>query len=105
MKTNRTLLLTLVLPVILVAVLAVLINYLSLRSLMQQHEDSGELQNQDTLLLSEATHLSEQMTKIHISVVDALNGAIEGRMNEARLYRVHAKAVNSLAEIAERIKA
>ncbi len=105
MKTKHTLLLTLVLPVILVAVLAVLINYLSLHSLMQQHEKSGTLQTQDTLLLSEAAHLSEQMTTIHINVNDALKGAIEGRMNEARLYRVHTKAVNSLNEMAERVKA
>ena len=94
----------LVLPVILVAVLAILINYLSLRSLTHQHEESGALQTRDTLLLSDAAHLSEQITKIHISVSDALKGAIEGRMNEARLYRVHTKAMNSLNEMEEQIK-
>jgi len=105
LKSNRTLLLMLLLPITLVALLAVLINYFSMHSLMQQHESSSDLQTQDILVLSEAARLSEQMTKIHIGVANALAGAATGQMQEAHLYRVHSNAVNALAEMSERVKA
>ena len=93
------------LPVILVGVLAVLINYFSMQSLMQQHETTNDLQARDIQLLKEAAQLSEQMTNIHIGISQALQGAVSGRMTEAYLYRIHTKAVNALADMSERVKA
>jgi PAS domain S-box-containing protein len=105
LKTNRTLLLMFLLPVLLVIALAAMINYLSLESLKQQHESGIDLQTQDIEVLGEAARLSENMAQIQISVENALTGTVAGKLTEEHLYRVHSKAVNSLAEMAVRVKA
>lgn len=104
MKTNRARLLMLLLPVILVIVPAAFISFLSTQSIRQQFDTGNELQSQDLEVLVEAARLSEQMSQIHISLEDSVKEAISGRISAARLYRVHANAVNSLNRITERVK-
>jgi PAS domain S-box-containing protein len=94
-----------VLPAVLVIVLAVLINYLSIHSLRQQHETNIDLQTRDIEVLAEAAKLSERIAQIHINVTTALEATISGKMTEANLYRAHSAAVNALAEIEQRMRA
>lgn len=105
MKTNRTLLLMFLLPVLLAMALAVLINFFSLHSLRQQDTSSVALQAQDIEALSAAARLSEQMAQIQAGVEYALQGTVAGKVSDARLYQVQSKAVDTLAEMAERVKA
>ena len=84
--------------------LSLLINYFSLQNIRQQIEAGNDLKMQDNEVLFEAARLNEQVTQIHISVENSLKEAVDGRITEARLYRVHANAVNSLSAIADRVK-
>ena len=104
MKSNRTLILNFLLPVILVIVLAVIISSLSMRSIRQQFETGNDLQNKNIEVLIEAAQLSEQMTQIHLSLENSLKAAITGKMSNERIYRVHVNAVNSLNRITDRVK-
>jgi len=104
MKSKRNLLIIFILPVILVVVLAVLVNYFSMQSLKQQIDTGNNKKVQDNDVMFEAARLNEQITQIHIMVENSLKEAVDGRISAARLFRIHENAVNSLAVIEERVK-
>jgi hypothetical protein len=104
MNNKRTLTLNFFLPAILVTILAAVIYSLSINSVRQQFESGNIAQNQNIEVLTESVYLSSQLSQIHHSVESSLRAAIAGKMSNARLYRVHVNAVNSLNRIADRIK-
>ena len=71
MRVGRSILVLFMLPVLLAALVALLINYWSLQSLREQYEQSSSLENLDVALLTEAARLSEDMAVVQRRVADA----------------------------------
>lgn len=105
MKSGRSILVLFMLPVLLVALVALLINYWSLHSLREQHEESSSLENLDVALLTEAARLSEDMAVVQRRVAGALEAADGKRLDEAQLYLIHSGVVNDLAALNKRVLA
>ncbi|HZW24900.1 MAG TPA: EAL domain-containing protein [Gallionella sp.] len=105
MKTGRSILVLFMLPVLLAALVALLINYWSLHSLREQHEQSSSMESQDVALLTEAARLSEDMAVVQRRVAGALEAAEGRRLDEGKLYLVHSGVVNDLAALNKRVLA
>ena len=105
MRVGRSILVLFMLPVLLAALVALLINYWSLQSLREQYEQSSSLENLDVALLTEAARLSEDMAVVQRRVADALDAADGRRLDEAQLYLIHSDVVNDLAALNKRVKA
>ena len=105
MKIGRSILVLFMLPVLLAALVALLINYWSLQSLRVQHEQSRVQESMDVALLTEAARLSEDMAVVQRRVADALEAADGGRLDEAQLYLIHSDVVNDLAALNKRVRA
>ncbi len=103
MKIGRTTLLLFLVPVLLVALLAALINFWSLHSLKQQHKRISTEQSYDVALLGEAARLSGDMAEIDTRVENALAKAVDHKLDEAQLYRIHTEVVNKLAGLSKRV--
>lgn len=103
MKFNRSLVLNFLLPVLLVIVLSIVINSYTMNSVRQQFEVNNDLQNKNIETMLEAAELSEQVTRIHLSVKNSIKSAIYGKISNEQIYRVHLNAVNALNKITERI--
>jgi hypothetical protein len=105
MKIGRTTLLLFLVPVLLVALLAALINFWSLHSLKQQHKQFSAEQSRDVAMLTEAARLSGEMAEIDTRVEKALAEAVDSKLDEAQLYRIHTEVVNKLAGLSKRVDA
>lgn len=105
MKSNRTLLLMFLLPVFLVGILAALINYFSIQSLMQQQASGSAIQSQDMQLMRDVAQLSQQVTLINIQVSNGLEEAASGKLKEAHLYRIMTRSVSALSELSNQLLA
>ena len=105
MRIGRSILVLFMLPVLLAALVALVINYWSLHSLREQHEQSSSLDNLDVALLTEAARLSEDMAVVQRRVADALEAADGRRLDEAQLYLIHSSVVNDLAALNRRVSA
>ncbi|MFZ3016880.1 MAG: EAL domain-containing protein [Gallionella sp.] len=105
MKIGRSILVLFMLPVLLAALVGLLINYWSLHSLREQHEQSSSLENLDVALLTEAARLSEDMAVVQRRVAGALEAADGKRLDEAQLYLIHSDVVNDLAALNKRASA
>ena len=103
MNNKRTLFPKIFVAGILATVLLVIIYSFTINSIRQQFESGNTIQNQNIEVLTEAVYLSGQMSHIHHSVESSLRAAIAGKISNAKLYRVHVNAVNSLNRIAGRI--
>jgi signal transduction histidine kinase/ActR/RegA family two-component response regulator len=104
MKSGRTFLLMFLLPVLLVAGVAMLINIAALYSLKEQHGAGILAQKADLELLNEATRISEEMAAKQQLVSRLLKQAESGALGESAIYRVHAKVVDDLAGLSIRVR-
>jgi len=103
MKTGRTFLLMFLLPVLVVAGLAMLINMGTLYSLKEQHSTGISAQSADLEALNEATRISEDMAIEQQRVGKLLKQAEAGALDESAIYRIHAEVVDNLAALTVRV--
>ncbi|HAF45670.1 MAG TPA: GGDEF-domain containing protein [Gallionellaceae bacterium] len=90
-------------PVLLPALFALLINYWSLYSLRAQHEQASNQERQEVALLTEAARLSEELAAVQRRVASTLEAADRKRLSEAQLYRIHSEVVDQLAQLNRRV--
>lgn len=100
--SSRAFLLLFLLPVVLVAVIAILLSLWSLHTLQEKNQHTHALELQDLTLLNEATHLGQRMAEVHQVSADALERAASGALDEAALYLIHAQVVDDLAKLEQR---
>ena len=105
MKAGRAFALIFLLPILVVAGVATLLNLWGVYSLKQEHAVGVAAQRADLEALSEAIRLSEDMALIQMRVSNLLKNADSGKVDEATAYRVHADVVNALAAITKRVDA
>jgi two-component system, sensor histidine kinase and response regulator len=105
MKKGRNILWTLMLPMLAVSFAAMLVNMGSLYQLREQQGAGVEAQKLSIATLNEATHLSEDMAALQQRVGDVLKKADQGEWDEAAVYREHARVVDELAQLHQRVQA
>jgi hypothetical protein len=99
----RTLFADLLLPFMVFIVLTLLLDAYTLSSIRQQFASGNTQQSKNIDTMMEAADLSDQIARIHLSVKNSLKSALDGKLTNEQLYRVHTNAVNSLNKITERI--
>jgi signal transduction histidine kinase/ActR/RegA family two-component response regulator len=104
MKPARSFLLIFLLPVLVVAGIAMLINMGALYSLKQQHSAGISMQKGDLAVLNEATRVSEEMAAQQKRIADVLRQAADGQIDESGVYHVHSEVVDTLAGLTIRVK-
>ena len=92
------------LPIMLVLVPGILINYFFMRDYINQHETASASHIPYLQLQNETAALSEQLTQIHIRLSNALAGAITDRVKDTQLYRVQTDALDQLEALQVRVK-
>ena len=92
------------LPIMLVLVPGILINYLFMRDYINQHETASASHIPYLQLQNETAALSEQLTQIHIRLSNALAGAITDRVKDTQLYRLQTDALDQLEALQVRVK-
>ena len=103
MRIKHSLLILFMMPVLLPALFALLINYWSLYSLRAQHEQASNQERQEVALLTEAARLSEELAAVQRRVASTLEAADRKRLSEAQLYRIHSEVVDQLAQLNRRV--
>jgi two-component system, sensor histidine kinase and response regulator len=104
MKRPNYILLLVLLPVLVVAGMAMLINMGALYSLKEHHGSGVEIQKSNLALLNEAVRLSEEMASIQQQVGDLLKQSAAGALSEGVIYQFHSQLVDKLAQMAKRVK-
>ena len=104
MKAGRNYLFLFLLPVLVVASMAMLANVVALHNLKQRHESGLTVQRAELALLAEAVQISEAMAVTQEHVADVLDQARAGRLNDSALYRLHGQQVDALAGLAGRVE-
>lgn len=105
MRTGRSFLLSILLPVLLTAGIAMLVNMVALHSLKELHGEGFAAQRGDLAILKEATKLSDEMATMQDRVSDLLRRSDAGELDEGAAYRLHVEVVDGLAGLAQRVQA
>lgn len=93
------------LPAILVAGVAALLNLLTLNGLDDAQGQRITRSTQQLALVAETTSLVESIGRVHDEVDSLLDRASRHELDEAGAYRVHSRVVNELAVLAQRVRA
>ena len=104
MKAGRNYLFLFLLPVLMVAGVAMLANVGSLYSLKQRHESGLAEQRAALALLAEAVGISEEMAGTQAHIADVLDRVRARTLSDTALYRYHGQQVDALAVLATRVE-
>ncbi|MDG3063651.1 putative bifunctional diguanylate cyclase/phosphodiesterase [Thauera mechernichensis] len=104
MKAGRSVLLLLLLPLGIVVLVALMVNYGALSSVREQFDLSSAAQDEDLVVIEEAASFSRDMGLIQRQMAVALDGAKSGQLDELQLYRMHTRIVEELAALGERVR-
>lgn len=104
MNTGRRLQLFLLLPMALVVLVALLVFYGALASMRQQFELAHSAQHKDLEGMASAASFSRDIGLIEERTSAALEGAINGSLNELQLYRMHTAIVNDLDVLGKQVE-
>ena len=104
MNTGRRLQLFLLGPMVLLVCVALLVLYASLLSVRQQFEVASKAQQQDLQVMQDAASFSRDIGLIQKRVATALQGALNGSLNELQLYRMHSAIVNDLDVLRQQVQ-
>ena len=103
-KPGNTILWLFLLPIIMVALIAALINLWSLNTMKERNHIRAEITHQYLVLLLEMAQLGQEMADIHLLATDSLKKAVEGVVDEGELYQIHSILVDGLAELGEKTR-
>ena len=103
-KHSHTFLWFFLLPVIIVALIAALVNFWSLNTLKNQNSQRAENSGKHIAILLQTAQLGQKMADIHLLASDSMHKAIKGELDEGSLYQIHSILVDGLAEIGEETK-
>ena len=92
------------LPAVLVAGVAALLNVLTLNSLDEAQGEKISRSTQQLALVSETTSLVEGIGHLHDQVDSMLARAAKREIDEAGAYRIHSRVVNELAVLEQRVR-
>ncbi|MBX9936607.1 MAG: diguanylate cyclase, partial [Burkholderiaceae bacterium] len=104
MNTGRRLQLFLLLPMALVVLLALLVFYGALTSMRQQFELAHSAQHEDLEGMANAASFSRDIGLIEERTTAALEGALNGSLNELQLYRMHTAIVDDLDVLSKQVE-
>ncbi|HRP23311.1 EAL domain-containing protein [Thauera sp.] len=104
MKAGRSLQLLLLLPVSVVLLVALLVNYGALSSVREQFDLSTGAQDSDLVVIEEAARFSRDMGLIQRQMAIAFDGARTEMLDELQLYRMHTRIVEELDALGERVR-
>ncbi|MCK5681955.1 PAS domain-containing protein, partial [bacterium] len=103
-KAKKTIFWLFLLPIVMVALVAALINLWSLNTLKQKNYVRAEITQQYFILLLETAQLGQEMADIHLLATDSLKKAVEGVVDEGELYQIHSLLVDGLADLGEKTR-
>lgn len=104
LNSTRSVILLFLLPLILAGTASALIYIWSLNSLRSEYEMRSYKDAQDSEVLTEAAQLGELMAKVHRLATNTLEAAKSKEMTDVQLYMVHAKLVDDLAVLNNKVK-
>lgn len=104
MKTANYLLLQLLLPFTLVGLIAIGLIYFTQTQLSRQFSQVLQAQQSDLEVLSDAARFIQNMGEVQQRMVQALDGALDGSLDELQLYRMHSVIVNQLHDLHAQIQ-
>jgi diguanylate cyclase (GGDEF)-like protein len=104
MRLRRSFLLLYLLPVVAPVVFALGLNYWSMNSVRALYEQSDQLARKNIELQTETVNLSYEMSAVQNLVNSVLAGASGGDRNAGRLYQIHARIVDRIAAIKQRVR-
>lgn len=104
MKTANYLLLQLLLPFTLVGLVAIGLIYVTQNQLSRQFSQTLQAQQSDLQVLADAGRFVQEMGQVQRRMTQALDGALDGSLDELQLYRMHSMIVNDLHGLHQQIK-
>jgi diguanylate cyclase (GGDEF)-like protein len=104
MRAGRSLQLLLVLPISIVLLVALAVNYGALSSVRSQFDVATSAQHADLAVIEDAASFSYDMGLIQRQMTDALVGARAGLLDELQLYRIHSRIVDDLDALGQRVQ-
>ena len=92
-------LLSIFLPVVVVALLAGALNLASFANLREEYLRATVQQEQDSQRIADFARFNQEMSQIQMEVGDMLEKAATAQVDEGQMYRFHSGVVNRLAEL------
>ena len=104
MKRLHSTLFIFLLPAIIVALLAAVINLATLFIFNRDQQNVLSLVNRQVGVITEASSLVVDFGNLHQVVSKVLDDASSGKLDEAAVYRIHSRVVNDMALLDQRLK-